>query len=156
MTCTWSGQHDGETFRELAGDLVPADVRFRMTVDQQQWRSVPADQRVDHRSVREFAVDHHAARADEGLPETGKHHPVRRYRCGRQRIVGSVIECRKSTVGIFGSRRAPRDDGCAKQPSEQEPPTHARRVTFDSIHFIHDSDPHVGVIRQIGMPMALS
>ena len=32
--------------------------------------------------------------------EAGKHRPVRRYRFRRQRIVSSVVECRKSTSGL--------------------------------------------------------
>jgi len=69
--------------------------------------------------------------------EAGKHRAVRRYRFRRQRIVSSVVECRKSTSGICGSGRTARDDGRAKQPSQQEPPAHARGVMLDSIHFVH-------------------
>lgn len=55
----------------------------------------------------------------------------------RQRVVGSVVDCRKSTADVRALGRVPCDDGRPKQPSQQEPPACARGAMLESIHVVH-------------------
>ena len=104
------GQHDREPFRQPAGDLVPADVRLRMPVQQQQRRTAAAAQGMDRR-----AVDRDRRRGETGK-EPSHYGPV---------CVGSVFTTTTAGPGAANARSsAPRRSAtvstvsaCAPKPS---------------------------------------